>query len=111
MSEVPEELEPLRSEVDRIDDQIVDAYAQLAQVVSGLLSERELVVDQISEVKKAHGIPIVQRSRQKNVIERTNTRAIQTGADPVLVKKLFEDIHSKSVLRQMKDRGVISKDE
>jgi chorismate mutase len=76
-----EEIGPLRKEIDRLNREIV-----------GLLVRRVDVALRIGEVKKRHGRPVVDRSREALVYERVKGLANDVGLDPDGVERVFREI-------------------
>ena len=76
-----EEIGPLREEIDRLNREIV-----------ALLAQRVDVALQIGEVKKRHGRPVVDRSREALVYERVKGLANDVGLDPDGVERVFREI-------------------
>jgi chorismate mutase len=76
-----EEIAPLRIEIDRLNDEILDK-----------LRERVEVALRIAEVKKRHGMPIVDRSREEKVLDRVGGLAADRGLDPEAVRRVFREI-------------------
>ncbi len=72
-------LEPLRREIDAIDDQIV-----------ALLARRRDAVLRVVEVKRVHGIPARIPERIEQVKDRNAAHAAALGLDPDLVRRLFD---------------------
>ena len=76
-----EEIAPLRIEIDRLNDEILDK-----------LRERVEVALRIAEVKKRHGMPIVDRSREEAVLDYVGGLAANRGLDPEAVRRVFREI-------------------
>lgn len=75
----------LREEIDKIDDQLVF-----------LLAKRAEVVLKIKEFKKKKKIRIVDKKREKEVLQRAKKRAKTLGLPQVLVEKLLKLIIQQS---------------
>lgn len=71
-------LEPLRREIDEIDDRIVD-----------LLAHRQDIVRQVAAVKQRYGIPVLLADRIEQVKARNAARGAAQGLDPEYVRRLF----------------------
>lgn len=74
----PAELTKARIEIDAIDREMVL-----------LLARRQLVVQQVIAIKKRHGLPGLIPERVDEVINNVVRLAMQSGASPVLVRKLW----------------------
>jgi chorismate mutase len=82
-------LAALRSEIDDIDDELLQ-----------LLARRMNVSSQIGEYKKQEGLTVVQMDRWKQVLaDHLNTGA-ELGLSEELITKVFEAIHLASIQRQ-----------
>ena len=76
-----EEVEGLRAEIDRLNADIMEKIAERVQVAR-----------QIGEVKRRHGLPIVDRRREAKVYERIRESARERGLDPEGVARVFREI-------------------
>jgi len=76
-----EDVEGLRTEIDRLNADIMEK-----------LAERVEVARQIGEVKRRHGLPIVDRRREAKVYERIRESARKRGLDPEGVVRVFKEI-------------------
>ena len=83
------QLEDLRTEMDRIDGDILS-----------LLSERMQVSREIGRLKAEHHISILQAGRWEKVLSDLKVSAGKAGLDKDLVEKIFNIIHDYSVLEQ-----------
>ena len=81
-------LQTLRSEIDRIDGQIVE-----------LLARRFAVTQQVGQLKAHHALPAVDAERESAQQLRYEQLAQENGLDPALVTGLFRDIIAE-VVRQ-----------
>ena len=76
-----EEIAPLRTEIDRLNEELLEK-----------LRERVEVALSIAEVKKRHGVPIVDRAREEVVLDRVDGLAADRGLDPVAVRRVFRAV-------------------
>ncbi len=81
MSSYEEEIGELRVEINRLNVEIVQK-----------LSERVDVALRIGEVKKRHGRPIVDRSREAKVYQQVRRLATERGIDAEGAKRVFKEI-------------------
>ncbi len=88
-----EEIAPLRIEIDRLNDEMLDK-----------LRERVEVALRIAEVKKRHGMPIVDRSREEIVLDHVGGLATDRGLDPEAVRRVFREIIDLCVEAEEKTR-------
>lgn len=70
-------IEELRKELDKVDDVLMRTFA-----------ERLRVVTEINQVKKSVGISLFDRSREREVFDKSAERAATYGIDPNLAKQL-----------------------
>ena len=81
MSSYEEEIGALREEINRLNIEIVQK-----------LSERVDVALRIGEVKKRHGRPIVDRSREAKVYQQVRGLAAERGIDAEGAERVFREI-------------------
>lgn len=80
------DLQKLREQIDKIDDQLVD-----------LLSKRLEIVEKVGKLKKDHNIPPLDKNRLEEVLNTKKTKAKLLGISEDFVEKLFKLIHDHSV--------------
>ena len=83
-SNTDRELASFRSQIDEIDDQIVD-----------LLSRRGTMVRKVGELKKRAGLPVGAPGREKQVLDRVGARAARGPLPPELVQRIYKQIISE----------------
>lgn len=86
-----EELERLRSAIDRLDEEIFS-----------LLAERMDISEQIGRLKLQNNLTILQSGRWQEVVNRVLTRTDSLGLGRECVEKILEAIHIESIERQNK---------
>ncbi len=79
-------LAALRSEIDDVDDELLQ-----------LLARRMNVASQIGEYKKEKGLAIVQMDRWKQILADHLETGKDLGLSPELINKVFEAIHQASI--------------
>jgi len=84
-------LEALREEINRIDEDIIS-----------LLSRRMEVVKKIAALKKAKGISVEDRDREKTLFLKLEKEARRNNIDEKFVSEVFGVIVSQSKLIQNK---------
>ena len=82
-------LSALRSEIDDIDDELLQ-----------LLARRMNVSSQIGEYKKEKGVAVVQMDRWKQILHDHLETGGELGFSKELIEKVFEAIHKESIQRQ-----------
>lgn len=83
-------LAALRSEIDDIDDELLQ-----------LLARRMDVSGQIGEYKKEQGLTVVQMDRWKRILAEHLATGENLGLPAELINKVFEAIHQASIQRQL----------
>jgi monofunctional chorismate mutase len=86
-----DELEQLRSELDSVDDQIVN-----------LVHKRLQISKKIGDYKKSNGIEVFQPGREKALLERIAEKSKELEMDPIYIVKIFELLiqNSKDIQRR-----------
>jgi len=84
------DLDQLREQIDRIDQQLVD-----------LLAQRQRVVQRVTEIKQQHDLPTFHPAREENLISARRTQATQAGLDPDYVEDLFRTMLRHSRVGQL----------
>jgi chorismate mutase/prephenate dehydrogenase len=87
-------LDHLRTQIDSIDQQLVD-----------LLAQRRRVVQQVIEVKQQHDLPTFHPAREENLISARRAQAAQAGLDPDYVEDLFRTMLRHSRVGQLNTLG------
>lgn len=82
-------LEDVRKNIDRIDSTIID-----------LLAERFEIVHNVGEYKKKNSIPMMQKTRVEQVLERCCEKGERCGFDRVFIKKIFTFIIDEACRRE-----------
>ena len=85
-----EGLRSLRSQLDGIDDQLMN-----------LLAKRMRVCREIGTYKKEHNITVLQASRYSEILDKRGSQASLIGLSPESVARIFEEIHQESVRQQL----------
>ncbi len=88
------DLEALRREIDRIDSKLLD-----------LVVSRLKVAEEIGRVKVREGVPLTDKGRESEILERWRKRFKEEGFDPALADVLVEALFRVSKEVQ---RGVIT---
>jgi chorismate mutase len=76
-----EELRPLREEINRLNEEIL-----------ALIARRVFVALRIGEVKKRHGKPVVDRNRERAVLDQARSLASRHGLDPDGVERIYTEV-------------------
>jgi chorismate mutase len=87
--EFESKLEELRTEIDKIDAELIH-----------ILSRRMQLVDEIGHYKKDHNITILQLKRWSNIVQNRLRTGIDSGLQKEFLQKLLEIVHIESIQRQ-----------
>ena len=85
-----ESLTELRSQIDKLDDQLLE-----------LLSHRMRVSRDIGQYKKEHNMPVLQAQRYEELLARRADQAIRMGMDREFMRSVLQAIHEESIRQQM----------
>ncbi len=83
-------LEGLRSEIDKLDEELID-----------ILARRMTVVEEIGHYKKENRITILQVKRWKKIIHDRLEHGVRLGLNREFVIRLLEAIHDETIQKQM----------
>ncbi len=89
-AEFQNRLEELRSEIDKIDQQLIDIIAQ-----------RMSIVDQIGNYKRENKITILQLKRWNQIFRERIENGEELGLTREFIMKLLEIVHQESIQRQI----------
>lgn len=84
-----QKLEALRNKIDDIDRQIVS-----------LLAKRQIEVEHVLALKKAHNLPVYHPAREENLISERRDQGSETGLDPNYIEELYRLILRQSRAEQ-----------
>jgi chorismate mutase len=76
-----EEIGPLREEINVLNEEILEK-----------IGERVGVAIRIGEVKRRHGLPMVDRAREEAVLGHVGGLASHRGLDPEGIRQVFREI-------------------
>ena len=93
-STTTESLTELRSQIDKLDDQLLE-----------LLSRRMRVSRDIGQYKKEHNMPVLQTQRYEELLARRAGQAGQMGMDREFMRTVLQAIHEESIRQQMEVLG------
>lgn len=85
-----ENLALLRSQIDRINDELLE-----------LLARRMRVTREIGEYKKEHKMPVVQQTRYKELMDRLVRNGEEMGLSEDFIRTILAAIHEESVKQQI----------
>ena len=76
-----EEIRPHRETIDMLNNEIIDK-----------IEERVLVALKIGEIKKRHGKPVVDKTREQAILDRIRGKAEVKNIDPEGIERIFKEI-------------------
>jgi len=83
-------LEELRSEIDKLDEELID-----------ILARRMMIVEEIGYYKKENKITILQLKRWSQLTHDRIEAGIKLGLSQEFILKLLESVHEESIQRQI----------
>lgn len=89
-SHTTEDLTDLRSQIDEIDNKILE-----------ILAKRMRVSREIAQYKLEHSMPVLQAGRYDEILTKRSEQGAQMDMSPEFIKEVFEAIHGESVRTQM----------
>ena len=87
-------LEKLRSEIDRVDSDIIR-----------LIAQRQKISGAIAQFKISNSLPIHDEKRTTDVLRGVFDKAVESRIDPVATQKIFEMLIAMSEERQHECSG------
>ena len=87
--EFENKLEELRTEIDKLDEELID-----------ILAQRMRIVDEIGKYKKENNITILQLKRWNHIIQDRVNAGVKLGLRREFILKLLETVHEVSIQRQ-----------
>ncbi len=84
-----QQLEGLRSEIDRLDDELMR-----------VLENRMKVAKEIGRCKKENGVTILQSGRWDSILAKSVSAGEEKGLSADFIKKVFRAIHQESINKQ-----------
>lgn len=88
-SKVKKDLEQLRSEINSLDDELMD-----------ILAKRMGLSKEIGEYKKEHNVTIYQTNRWNEIITKRLPQAEKLGINKTFIESILQKIHSESIAIQ-----------
>lgn len=88
------DLDTLRQDIDAIDDRIVE-----------LISRRFTITQTIGHLKAQDSLPVVDKSREKQILSRLVEKSESLSLNPDLIRSIFRSILSEAVSNHQDHRG------
>jgi chorismate mutase len=85
-----ESLTELRSQIDRLDDTLLE-----------LLSRRMQVAREIGQYKKEHNMPVLQAHRYEELLANRAEQAVSMGMEREFMRTVLQTIHEESIRQQI----------
>ena len=76
-----DEIKPYRDTIDRINNEIIL-----------LIAERQNAALAIGDIKKKYGRHIVDKSRERAILEKIKCNALENSLDPEALERIFKEI-------------------
>ena len=92
MNTTTDNLNELRHEIDKLDDELID-----------LLARRMKVSAEIGRYKTAHNMSILQSQRYEEILARRARQAVEMGMDREFMRSVMQAIHEESIRQQQKE--------
>ncbi len=83
-------LEELRSEIDKLEEELID-----------ILARRMMIVEEIGHYKKENKITILQLKRWRQLIHDRIEAGVKLGLSKEFILKLLESLHEETIQRQI----------
>ena len=90
VTDLTENLESLRKQIDECDNALLD-----------LLARRMRISREIGAYKRDHNMAIVQTNRYSEILDKRGAQASLCGVNARFVRELFELIHEESIAQQV----------
>jgi len=87
--EFENKLEELRTEIDKLDEEMID-----------ILARRMMIVEEIGKYKKKNNITILQLKRWSEIIRDRVNAGVHLGLSRDFLLRLLESLHEESIQRQ-----------
>ena len=91
MNTTTDNLNELRRQIDKLDDELID-----------LLARRMKVSSEIGRYKKEHNLSVLQSQRYEEILARRARQAVELGMDREFMRSVMQAIHEESIRQQMK---------
>ncbi|MCK9204044.1 MAG: bifunctional 3-deoxy-7-phosphoheptulonate synthase/chorismate mutase type II [Bacteroidales bacterium] len=88
--EFEQKLEGLRTEIDKLDEELME-----------ILARRMMVVEEIGKYKKANKITILQLKRWSQLMHERIETGVKMGLSREFILKLLESLHEEGIQRQI----------
>jgi isochorismate pyruvate lyase len=87
-------LDDVRRRLDQVDERLVE-----------VLAERSRLIAEVIELKRRHGIAVVDRAREDEMLARIEARAVAAGLDPRIARQILRAVIDAFTLLEVEDLG------
>jgi chorismate mutase len=91
---VPTDLATIRDRLDVVDRRLVD-----------VLTERARLIEEVIHFKRAHGMRVVDRAREEQMLDRIGDIAGAGGLDPRIARQVLRSIIDAFTLLEVEQLG------
>jgi chorismate mutase len=90
----PSELDAIRDRLDAVDGRLID-----------LLAERARLISEVIRFKRAHGMRVVDRDRERDMLRRAGDGAARHGLDPRIARQVLRAVIDAFTLLEVEHLG------
>jgi chorismate mutase len=90
----PPDLEKIRDQLDLVDRRLLD-----------VLIERAALIASVITYKRTHGLRVVDRVREEEMLQRIGERAGQNGLDPRIARQVLRAVIDAFTLLEVEQLG------
>jgi chorismate mutase len=91
---VPQDLEAIRDRLDLVDRKLVDVLAERARLIAEVIG-----------FKRAHGMRVVDRPREEQMLEKVADIATEGGLDPRIARQVLRAVIDAFTLLEVEQLG------
>ncbi|HTT87590.1 MAG TPA: chorismate mutase [Acidimicrobiales bacterium] len=92
--EGPADLQSIRDRLDVVDRRLVD-----------VLTQRARLIEEVIHFKRAHGMRVVDRAREEQMLDRIGDIAAEGGLDPRIARQVLRSIIDAFTLLEVEHLG------
>lgn len=92
--QTPPDLEKIRDELDLVDRRLLDVLIERASLIASVIS-----------FKRAHGMRVVDRPREEEMLQSIGDRAGQRGLDPRIARQVLRAVIDAFTLLEVEQLG------
>jgi len=88
------DLDDIRARLDAVDDDLV-----------AVLAERSRLITEVVHYKRAHGMPVVDRTREDRMLDAVEGTATGAGLDPRIARQVLRAVIDAFTLLEVEELG------